>query len=175
MCQNKTKSELKHTKKRKKQELQEEKYFEELDCYEEILEQFIETICDTLKRCTVLSNYTDTKYDDFLLFNTYDDELKEIGCIDAECYMLNSKFIYRRLRFRAKQQLGFQKPRMMIPDYSTFYERLYNSQILAHGIFYKKALYKLSVSNMENGGVPKWYFFIPKSIIGFNDTEMKRV
>lgn len=135
---------------------------------EEMEEQFIKVICDTLKKCICVYKPREN-FKNFLLFNAYDKEYMTIGCIDGDNYLLDSNFIYKRLYLLWEQS---HKGVGILPKLSDFFGGLYDRDMLTQGHFFDKPLYKFLIGD---DGVEREYFFIPKSYVGYDDSIIKYV
>lgn len=89
------------------------------------LKQFFDTVSSTLKNCIYIPSYKQHGHDSWLLFRTYDDETIVIGCVENNNYLLDSQFIFQRLRFLNKDSCT-----LISNDKSAYFSELFNRGVL---------------------------------------------
>lgn len=127
-----------------------------LQTKKDMVQEFWDTIYETLKVCKILSYYPE--YEEiWILFPTYDDEIITIGMLDEENdrYLLDSNFIFNRFRFR-----NLRSNICCNLDYSELF-RLGILEPYEHS--YKEPLVRLKLENSY-----KTYFCLPTSLVDFD-------
>lgn len=143
------------------------------DITEDMEKAFKTVIREAIKNCWSVGNYGNGEFRDVLMYKTCYGTNKTIGCVDGGDYLiLSSDFIYHRLCIRWEEWMRTHKHASCLPEKNKFYEALYYANILPHGIFFQKPLYKFEIGDSHEKKA-KWHFFIRSEYVGYEDSMVE--